>query len=156
VQTFFLEPGKGESLWVAIDLVTFKATGAETAGAFASFETTVPPGGGTPPHSHEREDEHFFVLEGEVEFRVDGASCTGRPGTWVSLPRGSKHHFSNPTSKPARMLILAIPAGIEDFFRAVGVASEHAPPMTPERIGRLVSTAAQYGIHIEVPPPDAG
>jgi mannose-6-phosphate isomerase-like protein (cupin superfamily) len=65
-----LTEGEGEMLWVADELMTLKATGEDTGGAYSLTDSVVPPGGGPPPHVHHREDEAFWVLEGELEVMV--------------------------------------------------------------------------------------
>ena len=66
-------PGEGtRSLWVLCELLTHKIPSHKTGGAYALFEAATPPGAGPPPHVHHREDEAFYVLEGEYEFLVDG------------------------------------------------------------------------------------
>src|SRR3954469_5131690 len=89
-------------------------------GAIAPVEVQVPPGGGPPPHIHRREDEAFYVLEGELLFHVDGRSIAVGAGFWVTLARGSLHHFKNVGNRTARMLILVTPSGLERFFEEVG------------------------------------
>jgi mannose-6-phosphate isomerase-like protein (cupin superfamily) len=64
-------------LWVVDELMTFKASGEDTGGAYALTDSVVPPGGGPPPHIHHREDEAFWVLEGELEVMV-GRVPSGR------------------------------------------------------------------------------
>jgi uncharacterized cupin superfamily protein len=56
-------------LWVVGELLTFKIGGQDADGAFAFVEEVTPPQGGPPPHLHTREDETFYVLEGELEPR---------------------------------------------------------------------------------------
>ena len=64
-------PGEGaRSLWVMGVLVTYKIPSHRTGGAYALFEVATPPGAGPPPHIHHREDEVFYVLEGEYEFLI--------------------------------------------------------------------------------------
>ena len=85
-------PGEGGALWVLGDLYEFKATGEETGGAYALFETTVAPGTpGPPPHVHRREEEAFYVLE--VELNVEGSVSVAGPGSFVHIPRGTLHTF---------------------------------------------------------------
>ena len=76
-----LRAGEGRAAWVVGDLYTVKASGADTGGAFALIEVLVPPQSGPPPHVHSREDEAFYVLEGEFEVHVDdpGRSALARP-----------------------------------------------------------------------------
>ena len=55
------------------DVYQFLATGDDTAGKYATFISVVQPGGGTPPHLHRREEEAFYVLEGEMAFYIEGS-----------------------------------------------------------------------------------
>ncbi len=150
-----LKAGEGRTVWVVGDRYTIKTSGEETGGAFALVEALVPPSGGPPPHIHRREDEAFYVLEGELAFHVDGRDVAAGPGSWVTLARGSLHHFKNVSDLPARMLIVVTPAGLERFFLEVGRAAsdgdgESMPP-TPEDTERLLVVAPQYGIEIRLP-----
>ncbi len=63
-------PGGGKKLWVTDELMTFKASGEDTGGAYSLTDSMVPPRGGPPPHIHHREDEAFWVLEGVLEVLV--------------------------------------------------------------------------------------
>lgn len=155
MNTNLLKPGQGRSVWVVGDRYTFKTTGEETGGAFAMIEGVVPPGGGPPPHSHGREDEAFYVLEGELSFHADGRSFTAGPGSWITLAKGSVHYFRNNTPHKARILVCVTPSGLENFFMEVGrpaADGEEGPvPPTPEEIQKLLETAPKYGITILAP-----
>lgn len=152
-----LEPGEGRSVWVVGDRYTIKASGEETGGAYALVEVLVPPGGGPPPHVHRREDEAFYVLEGELAFHVDGRDIAAGAGSWVTLARGSLHLFKNVGDKPARILIVVTPAGLERYFlevgRPAGEGDGESISPTPEDIEKLLAFAPQYGIEIRVPEP---
>ena len=95
-----LRPGEGRSIWVVGDRYTVKASGEDTGGAYALIEAVVPPGGGPPPHIHHREDKAFYVLEGELLFHVDGRDIPAGAGSWVTLAKGSLHHFKNVGDRP--------------------------------------------------------
>jgi quercetin dioxygenase-like cupin family protein len=151
-----LQPGEGNAVWVVGDRYTTLASGAETGGAYAMIAALVPPGGGPPLHLHRREDEAFYVLEGEVAFEADGKHFTAGSGSWIALPRGSRHRFQNVGRTPARLLILVNPAGLEKMFAEAGRAAvpgdEATPhPVTPEDIQRLLAIAPRYGVEI-LPP----
>jgi hypothetical protein len=56
----------GRTIAVVGDVYRFPATGEGTNGKYALREAIVPPGGRPPPHGHSREEEGFYVLEGEI------------------------------------------------------------------------------------------
>lgn len=144
-------PG-GRAIAVVGDIYRFLATGEETGGAYALFEATVGPGGGPPPHVHQREEEGFYVLEGEITFTVGTERIMAGPGTFANMPVGTPHTFKNETDRPAKMLISVVPAGLEQMFFEVGRPVEpesvSAPPPSPEEIGRLLEAAPRYGIEL--------
>lgn len=149
-------PGEGESLWVLGGLYTFKVVSENTNGDFALWEVTLRPGeGAPPPHLHRREDETFYVLEGELEFTAGDYTSTVTPGSFVYIPRNTMHTFSNVGAAPARLLVSVVPGGFEKFFFEVGepATDKSAPPVPegPPDVERLVATAAKY--NCEIPPP---
>lgn len=101
------------------DTYTFKGTTENTGGALL-FEACVPPQSGPLPHIHHREDEAFYVLEGDIEVLEGDRTFVAGAGSFVFLPRGVVHGFKNVGAQPARMLIMATPAGLEKFFEEVG------------------------------------
>jgi len=115
-------------LGIVGDTYTILLTGKDTAGRYCLIDMLVPPGGGPPPHRHDFE-EMFSVLEGEIEVTFRGAKSVARAGETVNIPANAPHQFSNQTQRPARLLCLCAPAGLEEFFMAVGVpvASRTAP-----------------------------
>jgi quercetin dioxygenase-like cupin family protein len=138
------------------DVYRFMATGEDTNGTYALWEAIVPPGGGPPPHVHCREEEGFYVLEGEITFTVDGAKIVAKAGTFANMPIGTPHSFTNNTRVPARMLISVAPAGLEQMFFDIGTplaeGATTAPPPTQDDIEKLVATVPKYGIELLMPP----
>ncbi len=150
-------PGAGKTLWVADELMTFKATGEDTAGAYTLTDSVVPPGGGPPPHIHHREDEAFWVLEGELEVTVGEDTARMGAGSFAHLPRGVLHAYENVGEGPARFLTLVVPAGLERFFEEVGKPGtdlSSPPSFGEEEVQELLAAAPKYGI--EIPPPPGG
>jgi quercetin dioxygenase-like cupin family protein len=148
-----IPPGKGESLWVVGELLTLKIVGEDTSGAFAVLEEITPPQGGPPPHRHSREDETFYVLEGELEFRLSDRTILATAGSVIYGPRDILHTFKNVGTTPSRMLVHVTPAGLENMFAEVGepVSDPSSPPEGPPDIERLVEVNRKYGV--EIPPP---
>jgi quercetin dioxygenase-like cupin family protein len=122
---------------IAGDTYTILLSGAETAGRYCLIDMHVPPGGGPPPHRHDFE-EMFTLLEGELEVTFRGKTSTIRAGSAVNIPANAPHAFKNAAATPARMLCMATPPGLDEFFLAIGdlVESRTAPPpkLTPEEI----------------------
>ena len=115
-------------LAVAGDTYTILLTGKDTAGRYCLIDMLVPPGGGPPPHRHDFE-EMFTVLEGEIEATFRGAKSVVKASETVNIPANAPHAFHNRSDRPARLLCMGSPAGLEEFFMAVGVpvASRTAP-----------------------------
>ncbi len=155
-QTVCLPPGEGPAFSAVGDVYRFLATGEQTGGAYALCEARVLPGGGPPPHIHHREDESFFILEGEITFLLGDRRVVAKAGSFIQGPRGVPHAFKNESSAPARMLVHVSPPGFEQFMVefASPVASFDSPPVpvTPADIERLFAVAPKYGIEI-LPPP---
>lgn len=148
-------PPQGRRVAVVGDVDRFLATGAETDGKYAIWEALVPPGGGPPPHVHSREEEGFYILEGEITFTVNGDRIVAKAGTFANMPVGTPHSFKNESSQPAKMLISVAPAGVEQMFIEVGVTlpegATTALPPTKEEIEKLIAIAPKYGIEILLP-----
>ena len=148
-------PPQGRTIAVVGDVYRFLATGQDTSGKYALWEALVPPGGGPPPHVHSREEEGFYILDGEITFTVNGERVVAKAGTFANMPVGVPHSFKNEGDRPARMLISVAPAGLEEMFFEVGVplaegATTAAPP-TADEIERLLAAAPKYGIEIRLP-----
>jgi len=155
-----LDPDEGEALWFNNDLLTFKATGAQTAGAYLLVEELARRGKVTPLHTHPAEAETFYVLEGEVLMHLDGAERTVAAGGFVSVPPGVPHAYLV-TSAVARTLLLITPGtgAMESFFRDAGEpASDRVlPPAGPLDIERIGAAAERTGsVTILGPPPFGG
>ena len=149
------QPGDGRTIAVVGDVYRFLATGADTNGKYAMWEAIVPPGGGPPPHVHSREEEGFYILEGEITIHLGEERIVATAGMFANMPVGTPHSFKNETDRPAKMVISVAPAGLEQMFFEVGIpvvqgATTAAPP-TKAEIEKLVEIAPRYGIEIMLP-----
>jgi len=149
------KPDEGRTIAVAGDVYRFMATGEDTNGKYAMWEAIVPPGGGPPPHVHSKEEEGFYIVEGEITFMIGEQRVVATAGMFANMPVGTPHSFRNESNKPAKMLISVAPAGLEKMFFEFGVplseGSTSAVPPTKEEIEKLLTIAPRYGIKIEVP-----
>jgi mannose-6-phosphate isomerase-like protein (cupin superfamily) len=152
-----LAPGEGsKSLWVLGEFVTFKVLSHQTSGAYSLFELSTPPGSGPPAHVQHREDEAFYVLEGEYEFLVEGRILRSPVGSLLYVPKGNLHTHKNVGEGIGRMLVSQTPGGLQErFFEEVGEEAldrrELRVPERPDSLARTMDVAAGYGI--EIPPP---
>ncbi|SKC97212.1 Cupin domain-containing protein [Burkholderia sp. CF099] len=120
-------------------------------GGMGVFELTVAPGAQVPPpHSHTRNEECVYVLEGMLRYSVDGVVRDLVPGEWMFTPRGSVHHFSNPHNGTARALIVLTPDVGAQYFRDVGTIVSAGGP--PDR-SKLIDVMSRYGLVPAPPPP---
>lgn len=146
---------EGEALWFLGNLVTVKATGAETNGRLTALEFLNPPGFAPPLHRHLIEDEMFCVISGSARFSCDGNVFDVSAGDFALLPVGLPHTFIVGRNEPLRVLQLTTPAGFEDFAAAVGepARERRLPDPGPIDPAALGHAASQYGIEILGPPP---
>ena len=143
---------EGRTIAVAGDVYRFLATGEDTEGRYAQWEAVVPPGGGPPPHIHAREEEAFYILEGEITVTIGAERIVATAGMFSNIAVGTPHSFKNESAKPAKMLILIAPAGLEQMFFEVGVpvaqGATTAPPPAKAEIERMLAAAPRYGVEI--------
>src|SRR5436190_6114034 len=148
-------PTEGRTIAVVGDVYRFLATGDDTNGKYAMFEAIVPPGGGPPPHVHSREEEGFYILEGEITFHVGEKRIVATAGMFANMPVGTPHSFKNESNRSAKMLISVAPAGLEQMFLEVGVpvvqGTTTVSPPTKAEIETLLEVAPKYGIEIMLP-----
>ena len=148
---------EGEAIWFLGTLSLVRASKESTDGHMAVIEMIAPPGFGSPLHVHRREDEWFYVIEGELTVWVDGEVIQVPAGCFAYGPRDLPHTFVvSSSTTPARFLLGAEPSGFEDFVRELGQPAEALTlaPMTVEFPSpeRMTAVAAKYGMEILGPP----
>ena len=99
---------------------TLLASSELTGGAFELFEEVREAPSGPPPHVHRDRDETFYVLEGRYVFTRGTDEIEVGPGQMVFVPRGTRHHYRT-LQVDSKTLIVIAPAGLEAFFREMGV-----------------------------------
>ena len=122
-----LASSEGEALWWFDGLATVKVSGEQSGGQFSLIEMLYPAGAIVPRHVHHREDELFYLIEGELEMRVGERQISAKPGTTIFAPRNIPHSFQVGANAPVHYLILYTPAGFEGFIRDT---SRPAPTLT--------------------------
>ena len=118
-------------------------------GRYALFHLVAPPMTGPPLHVHSREDECFYVLDGELVFEVDGACHTIGAGGCIAVMRGMVHRYQNFTDRTASLLIVTAPGDFAGFFVDLSALT---PPGGMPTMEQLQSLDAKYGLTTLGPP----
>jgi quercetin dioxygenase-like cupin family protein len=131
--TNIVTPAEGERLNYAGHIFDWKLIGALTGGAFSLAEVEGWQGGEPPLHLHAREDEFFYVLEGEMTFKIGDELKLATPGSVVWAPRNVPHAFMFDTPT-VRVLIGFFPAGQEAVFKRFSLPAARSDRPAPTDI----------------------
>ncbi len=151
---FPLPARSGKMVAVLGDLYTFLVSTEETGGAFATLEKIIRPQNGPPPHIHHGNDETLYVMEGTFAFLVGEQTIQAETGTYVYVPRGTVHTFTNIGAAAGRLLVTVTPSGFEKYFEEIGkpvhsreeaFAINEAPD-----IARLMALAPAYQLEFRM------
>ena len=129
-----------------MDTMTIKVPGERVNGAYSVTEDITPPGGGAPPHIHHRDDEMFYVLEGEFEFRCGDRVFKAAKDSLVALPREIPHSFNNTGKTLGKTLLVLIPGGTEKAFEEI----DKLPP-GPPNLESINTITKKYGVEFLQP-----
>ncbi|AGB22239.1 cupin domain-containing protein [Mycobacterium sp. JS623] len=149
---YVLDRQTAPAMWLVETLWLFHATAAQTGNRFSLIEQVMGGGLGPPTHRHPLAVENFVVLEGVVDFHIDGGSVRADPGTFLHIPRMKPHTFTVETAE-ARVLNFYAPAGNE--LNVMGLArpaeERRRPSMAegplPAGFEYIEITAQLYGSH---------
>lgn len=113
-------PGAGAPVELGLGRPVIKV-GPPLSTQIGLVESELPPGGGfRVPHWHEDLDEVFYVLEGEIEYLLDGEWRRAPAGTTVFIPAGTVHAFRNDSGRPARQLAVGPSGAVELITELAG------------------------------------
>ena len=142
---------EGQARWWFAALAVIKATAADTGGQMTIVEMTEPPGAEAPLHVHHREDEGFWVLEGDVTFEVGDTTIEASAGDYAFGPRDVPHRYTVGDAG-CRMLFICTPGGFEDLVVAMsepaGSRTLPPPPEGPPDMERMAAIAGRYGCEL--------
>jgi mannose-6-phosphate isomerase-like protein (cupin superfamily) len=134
-----LGSGEGERIQLGQSSAVIKAGVETTGGRFALLETTLEPRfPGPKPHVHSETLDMFFVLKGTLTMQLGEQTLDLPAGSFVLVPPGTAHTFSNRTDQPVRLLNMDAPAGLEGYLREMaGAMADH--PTDPAAISEIAS-----------------
>lgn len=132
-----------------------KVTTCDTSGNYDLMMAETPPHvPGPPPHLHNSLEEAFLIVEGEMEFFVNGEVKIVRAGESIDIPPQTVHTFSNKSDQPCKWINIHSPKGFRDFFEQMGVSEDEEnaieKSVAPEVIQKVMATAANYDMIIKV------
>lgn len=142
---------RGKS-WVSGGMgAILKIDGADTGGKLAVVEHPVSPRILVMPHVHEREDEYSYILEGTIGARIGDEEFEAPVGSYLVKPRAVPHVFWNATDRPARILEMIVPAGLERYFEELGamikIFQERGPALSDaDRNAYAGELGTRYGL----------
>ncbi|MER5176517.1 MAG: cupin domain-containing protein [Candidatus Nitrosocosmicus sp.] len=149
-----VEPNKGKHIAISGDINTIVASKEDTGGTYSFIEAKVFPGGGPIPHIQTREHEGFYIIEGQITFKVGKQRIEATPGTFVNVPPNVLHSFKNETNEVAKLIIVISPPGMEQFFVETGVEISNIniqpPPFDNEQKQKIASLAFKYGVELKL------
>jgi len=130
-----LRPGDGAKLKYLGSEITLKVAGKDSGGAFSVCEFAIPAGvDGPVPHIHYAHEETWYVLEGDPRLPLGGRDVVAPAGSFVFVPRGLVHTYSNPGPKPAKILAVFTPAGYERCYQEVARLYPSGVPSDPDAL----------------------
>jgi quercetin dioxygenase-like cupin family protein len=133
LQAMSTRSGEGEARWWFGALAEIKVTAGQTGGLLSIIQITEAPNAVGPLHVHHREDEGFWILEGDVTFEVGDVTIEASAGDFAFGPRGIPHRYTVGDAG-CRMLFIMTPGGFEDLVREMSVPAESRtlPPASDE------------------------
>lgn len=153
---YHLAADDGPGLWHLGALLTFKATSDATHGQLWVQEAVGARGYASPVHRHTREDESFYVIDGEISFYVGDNVIRAEPGSFLWAPREVPHAFCV-ESENARFLAFSTGSTLDRFFFATGEPADTrtlpAPPAAAPDIDALIRSLTEFGVEMVGPPP---
>jgi quercetin dioxygenase-like cupin family protein len=113
-----------------------------------SWHATFPVGTFVPPHIHPTQDEFVYMLQGKLDFLLDGQETHAEPGDTVRLPMGVPHGIFNKTPDDVKCLFWVTPSRrLYDLFWAIHNLGSKANPAD------VVAVSAKHEVDF-LPPPD--
>ena len=132
-----VEPGRGDEFSIGMDRVVVKGATSHGGDGFSVVEYHGANQPGPPPHVHHTFEEAWYILDGEVDFWVDGKTTRGRAGSFFLVPRGAAHTFQVVGDGPARWIGVFSPGRYMELIRERGKLIPANGPPDPNAVVEL-------------------
>lgn len=144
-QTIIRQPGEGRSFSIRGQTMTWKTVGEQTDGKIATLVYDGPAGApGPPTHYHAETHEVGYVLQGDINFRLDGREVEAGPGSFFYIPPSVVHDWSGAGENPVKFMGFALPAGIENYFFELIEMMESEPTWPPDDPSKIMALGRKY------------
>jgi mannose-6-phosphate isomerase-like protein (cupin superfamily) len=137
---------QADGKWLQVtpgERLRIRVSSAQTMGSYSLIEIVADPHNGVPLHVHNKEEEHFIVLDGTLDIAVGNRRWDTAAGSCVTVRRGEPHAWCNPSDMSLRMLVVFSPGHIEGLFRAAAGVDD---------VDKIAAIAARYGTQLIGPP----
>jgi quercetin dioxygenase-like cupin family protein len=120
----FVPPGGGPNYDWTRDHTFVKVSAAETGGAYSLMEDNLKREFALGLHLHRQHAETFYILEGNVDFHIDGEWMTAAPATTIHIPPGVPHAVALPGGQTGKMLMIFQPSGFDQYLAELARMTE--------------------------------
>lgn len=117
-------PGGGTDYDWSADHTFAKVGGEDSGGSYTLMEDNLKVGFALGLHRHDHHAETFYVLEGPIDFHVNGAWITAETGACIHVPPGAPHACRLPDGSTGRMLMIYQPSGFDEYLAELARMSE--------------------------------
>lgn len=134
-QPTILGPGEGKKIAVGHSTLVVKLPCAVTGDALSMTEYELAANfPGPPPHKHKVFEHAWYILEGELNVTLDESTHTLTAGSFIYIPKRTVHAFANTSQKPARVLVVDIPGGFEQYYDDLEQAFGNGQPIDHQKM----------------------
>jgi quercetin dioxygenase-like cupin family protein len=119
----FIPPGGGTSYDWARDHTFVKVAATDTGGAYALMEDNLKREFSLGLHLHRQHAETFYILDGQVDFYIDGDWMTATAASTVHIPPGIVHAVTLEAGRTGKMLMIFQPAGFDRYLAELAAMS---------------------------------
>lgn len=137
----------GQNLQVLSDRICIQLKSSTSLNRMAVMTVDVPPGGFVPPHTHAKEEESYFMLEGRMVMQLGNQELAIEPGDFAHVPAGTLHGYKNTSNQCVRFLAWSVGGAIDEFFTEMAEKIREVPDDLP----KMPEILQKYGIQMVEP-----
>ena len=110
---------------------------------------------GPPLHYHNNYHEVFIIIEGMLEFDLNGTIRSVKAGESIGIPPKTPHTFRNATNTMCKWINIHSPKGFNAFFKSIGFLDSEPNAFKRsielEVVDKIITTASQFDMVVQFP-----